>query len=236
MADQYTLLDLRTQARQQSDFPGSGENGFIKDSELTQYLNNGLSALTDLLVLSQGDYYVSRSTFSTVANSGSYSLSTVAPSFYKLRLVELDLGGGNFTPIMRFNLNEQMTANGSLVTSYMGVPTFRYREMGDALWLDPYPQSGQTVRLTYTPCFQKLVADTDTFDGVSGWAEYAVVYAAIACKQKAEQDVGILAGKLAQLERRVTTMAPQRDHGTPKRMQLAQDSYESYRRFRRWVP
>lgn len=55
---------------------------------------------------------------------------------------------------------------------------------------------------------------SQTVDGVSGWEEYIIIDAAIKCKDKEESDVVVLAGRKADMKKRIEGIAANRDPGT----------------------
>ena len=73
---------------------------FVKDSELTSYINNSIAELHDLLIQSYGDdYYVETVSFNGVSGQIDYALPngtnySAAPKFYKLRGVDVRVGPG----------------------------------------------------------------------------------------------------------------------------------------------
>ena len=77
-------------------------NDFVSDTEVQTYINSGISELHDILIQTYGqDYYVSSSTFNTVAGTDSYPIhsSTSGPNisnFYKLRGVDAKINGSDF--------------------------------------------------------------------------------------------------------------------------------------------
>jgi hypothetical protein len=83
-----TLLQLKDRSRQRADMENSE---FVTDAELTIYINGSIAELHDLLVASYGsDYFLSSTTFSTVAGTESYSLPA---DFYKLMGVDVQVSG-----------------------------------------------------------------------------------------------------------------------------------------------
>lgn len=58
-----------------------------------------------------------------------------------------------------------------------------YRVVGRSLELNPIT-SGETIEVKYVPVPGDMVADADQLDGVLGWEEYVVLYAAVKFLQK----------------------------------------------------
>jgi len=66
-------------------------------------------------------------------------------------------------------------------------------------------------RLWYHPVATKLLLDTDSYDDINQFAEYAIVDAAIKMMQKEESDVRVLAAQKEALRQRIIAMAANRD-------------------------
>ena len=103
-----TEADLVARVRQRADMES---NDFVSDTEVQTYINSGISELHDILIQTYGqDYYVSSSTFNTVAGTDSYPIhsSTSGPNisnFYKLRGVDAKINGSDFFTLRPFNFN-----------------------------------------------------------------------------------------------------------------------------------
>jgi hypothetical protein len=80
------------------------------------------------------------------------------------------------------------------------------------------------LRLWYVPVFTPLVNDSDTFDGVNGWEEYAINLTAKKALVKEESDTSGVDSLLAQQNERLVSIAENRDAGEP---QSVVDIYEA---------
>jgi hypothetical protein len=206
-----TLLQLRTQSRQRADMESSE---FIADSELNSYINASIAELHDILAQAYGsDYFVTTDEFTTAQNTASYDLPD---DFYKLHGVDAALNGSDFVNIKRFNFNERNRFNDLTVWNLMGVPSIRYRIVGNQIQFSPPPDRNITVKLWYTPVAAKLAADGDTLDDFNQYSEYVVVDAAIKMLQKEESDVQVLMAQKMALIDRITKAANNRDAGEPE--------------------
>jgi hypothetical protein len=203
-----TLLQLKDRSRQRADMENSE---FVTDAELTIYINGSIAELHDLLVASYGsDYFLSSTTFSTVAGTESYSLPA---DFYKLMGVDVQVSGSEWASIRPFNFNER-NRNQELTWGVAGGPNLRYRVMGSNIRLSPAPNSAVSVKVWYTPKATALSADADTLDDLNGFADYVIIDAAIKMLQKQDDDVTVLMAQKADLKRRIEIMAQNRDAGT----------------------
>lgn len=220
-----TLSELRTRARQRSDMENST---FVSDSELNGYLNSSISELYDLLVATNGEYYLSSST-STISNGT--STITLPTDFLKLKGVDF-YTGGRWVEIDSFNFNERNldTVNFSIC----GVEV-RYMVQGANLRLIPESNAGGQYRIWYTPKPSTLSLDADSFDGINGWEEYVVVDAAIKMLLKEESSVTALMEIKQALKKRIESSATKRDSARPKTITNVGSpfKYSNYRGIRR---
>jgi hypothetical protein len=202
MALTATLLEMRTQVRQRADMVGSN---FCTDPEIDGYLNKSITKLYDLLVKNYGeDYYTdpTPSTISVVAGTDTYSLPT---TFYKLSGMDVQVGS-LWVPIHKYGMgNRNRAQEGKLVRDA------RYRLLSNKIRFTPIPTASHTVRLWQIPAPTKLVADADTFDGIAGWEEFAIVDAAIKCLSKEESDTSALMVEKKELEDRIISLSANRD-------------------------
>lgn len=192
------------------------QTAFIPDAEITEYLNAGLASLYDLLVQAGGQPWFRNSyTITTTGNTSSYALP---PDFYVMQSVDVQLGQGGIPtisakPYMEFERNRYKYYPGWLY----GTPIY-YRLQGQTVAFVPPPSGAFNVVLNYYPAFVPLVNGADLFDGASGWEEHAVWKAVADCKGKGDEDPSYALGKVAELERKIQSMAEQRDAGAPERM------------------
>jgi len=203
-----TLAQLQTQCRERADMTDST---FVSDSELTSYINASIAELHDLMVQSYGaDYFVSTSTFTTVANTDSYALPS---DMYKLMGVDIQISGNDYASLHKFNFNERNRYKGSTVRSILGAPDLRYRVIGGNIVFSPAPDSAKVVKLWYTPVATKLVATSDVYNDLNQYAEYVVVDVAMKMMQKEESDVQVLMAEKQLLIKRLTEASQNRDTG-----------------------
>lgn len=215
MSNTMTLIQLRTAVRQRADMVTADETkAFVSGTELTSYINQSAYELYDLLIQEFGDDYFVANPYAitTDGTSSSYSLPT---DFYKLLGVDLAFNGTNWSTLKPFNFAERNRQSLRGLPISPGRVDLRYRLKGNQLWLTPTPQGGQNLQLWYIPRFTELSADSDTYDGISGWTEYVIVDAAIKCLQKEESDCSVLMAQKAALIKRITEAAENRDAGMP---------------------
>lgn len=80
------------------------------------------------------------------------------------------------------------------------------------------PSANYDITLEYVPTPPTLSADSDTFDGVSGWEDLVVSMTARDVMVSRQDDPSIVLATIASLEQRITTRARGRDRGSPKRV------------------
>lgn len=206
---QVTLASLRFQVRQKADMVNSQ---FVTDSELTGYINSAYYELYDLLVQKFGnDYYVA--TYYQFTADGTADSYPLPLDFYKQLGLELQDDATHWGQVRRYG---QSGGGG-----YDAVP--RYRLRGSSIAFSSAPASGKVYRLWYVPRLSPLVGDTDIVDGVSGWEEFIVTDAAIACLGKEESDTSLLERERAGLVQRIEAAAENRDTGGPFTVQATRN-------------
>lgn len=188
MSRTATLLELRTWARELSDTESDVN---IDDAELTALANRHLCEVWDRLVdASPPDYYASTAaSFTTSAGVITYGLPV------------------GFRNLLEVNVHESTDERRPLVPMPAGARG-RYKA----------PTAEWTVSYDYVPAPPKLVANGDTFDGISGFEELIANLMARDVMVKRESDPGVVMANIARLEARITSRARSRDKGQPKRI------------------
>lgn len=207
-----TLLELRTRTRQRSDMEKSK---FVKDSELNGYINNSIAELWDLLLEAYGsDYGISATpyTFSTVNGTDMYDLPD---DFYDLAGVDVKLYGSDWSTVNKFNFNERNRYKNLGSWTVLGLPSIRYRIVGDKIMFSPIPDSTADIRIWYRPVASVLVDDADELNDLNAYQEYVITDAAIKCLQKEESDVTVLMQQKMALRQRIVDKAANRDASKP---------------------
>lgn len=215
-----TLSSIKSQCRQRADMENSN---FISDSELTNYINNSISELHDLLIQSFGDdYYVESLTFSGVSGQNDYPLPngtnySGAKKFYKLKGVDVRNGSaGQWLNVKRFNFNKRNSDADSMAFNLLGNPFMEYRLVGSNIKFNRNIDSSMEFQLWYHPVSQVLTLDADEYDDINGYIEYVIIDAAIKMMQKEESDVSVLAAQKAAIINRIVSSAANRDANEPE--------------------
>lgn len=207
-----SLATLRTRAKSRCD---KANDSFVSDSEWNTWLNAGLDELHGLLVRTGEPYKESSSSFTT---SGVETVALPA-DFFRATGVDLQVSGLWFD-LDSFDWDDRNRLRN--VPSSTGRES-RYCIRGGNLILLPVPPSGLSGRLNYTPQRTQLSGDSDTFDGVNGWEEFAVVHAAKKALEKGEEDASHLQAELLRLQDRIQREAAIRDSEKPPRVKDSDD-------------
>lgn len=184
MAAPRTLEQMRTSAIQRADMAGASATGFVSTSEANARLNAALKRLYNKLLAARGaDLYAVRATIAVVGGQEVYPL----PADF-MRLVALQLQvGDRYRDLAEYQAREESRLRSP--GAARGALYARFRLQGQSLHLLPVPQEAATAVVIYVPAFTELVADTDTFDGVNGFEEWAELTAAIYFADKAEDGI-----------------------------------------------
>jgi hypothetical protein len=207
MARNITLSALRSRIRERGEI----DNNYISDAVLNDWINESLADLYDQIVATSSDYFLDSSNINVVSGTDAYALPA---TFYKALGVDVNEGGQWFS-MRRFNWGERNTFN---VVSGQNQRTSGYRIMGGNLRIIPSPSWSSTVRLWFIPAPPKLVLDADTWDGIAGWEEFAVLDVLIKFYGKEESDPSVFIAQRDNCLKRIVSLATDRDEGEPKRV------------------
>lgn len=220
MARTETLTGLITRVRQRANMENSQ---FVTDTEITNHLNsNSLPFLYDLLVSAYGEDYYATITggsvpdITTVVGTASYAIPS---DFYKLLRVDRNVNGIRI-PMRRWRMTDKVLYDASISISWgslIGMRIF-YKLIANNIQFHPIPDVVTTIRLYYVPTCPVLVSLSDSFDGVNGWEEIAVLRTAAYCLAKEESDTAFISQEMGEMVRRITDLASTRDEGNPERI------------------
>lgn len=209
MARARTLAEMVDEAYSLSDT--EGETDRHPRSDVIRWVNKGLLELYDMLVEARGrDYYRAEQVIPLVPGTTDYALPI---GFYKLVGLRHEQGGAlhPYDPAQDAELRD-----GSVM---VGASPRYYQLRGANVTLLPVPGAGNVI-CDYVPAFADLSAESSTFDGVSGWEDYASLFAAkrIAIRNEDFELVATLTQEMATLAERIGKLAPKRDAGHPRRV------------------
>ena len=225
MARSRTLSSLISDVRLRIDRQNSQ---YVSDTELTEYINQSITELYDMLVAARGHgYYMKSSTIATVGGTDAYDLPA---DFYECTGVDALIAGDTVT-LRPFMFDERNMFKVAGIWS-PALPIY-YRLRDAKITFIPTPSGIYTVTLWYIPACPRLnFENPNSFDGINGWEEYVVCDAAAKAKEKEGLDSTALVARLARLTRRIEGLAVQRDVGKPERV----TDVEASSARRRWVP
>jgi hypothetical protein len=216
MPTAVTRLEMRTRVRSLANMETASALSFVTDSEINGWLDDGIRHLYDKLVHSRGaDYYrVQSASVALVPGTAIYALPA---TYYQVLAVVLFDGQHYYKP-RKFQseeladlLNMQSTGGGLADIKYCLTPT--------AVEFRPVPSgAGWSFFVLHVPAFTTLAADGSTFDGVNGWEDWAILWAAIRCLAKEESDTGPLQQQLQMTDQRILSLAPMRDSNATARV------------------
>jgi hypothetical protein len=189
-------------------------SNFVQDSELTNFINNSIAELHDILAEAYGsEYFVISTEFALSSQVQEYDLPD---DFYILKGLDLKITNQDFITVGPFNFNERNRYSELGVWDLAGVTNVRYRIVGQKLLFIPKPDRNATAKLWYVPLATKLVNDTDELNDFNAFSEYVIVDAAIKMMQKEESDVTVLMAQKQALEKRIRDRAAVRDAAGPE--------------------
>jgi hypothetical protein len=164
----------------------------VTTAEKITALSGGYAKFYDFLIEADfSDFLVKTATFSTVAGTQNYLLNTIATDFYKLRYVYVVEDGNRYRPIK---------------------PVQEY-------YIQNYtvPQVVKSIRVDYIPNAPVLSVGADVVNGINGWEDLIICYAALDICSKRDQEPAHVVRKQREIEERIRRMA-QRDVGFPDKL------------------
>ncbi len=215
MAAPQTLDDMRTRVRELANMETQAASGFVTDDELRRRLNEALKGVYDLLIEARGqEYYIVSTAIPLASGTASYALPA---DFYQgAGIVVSD--GSNYHQMATWEMQELATLYTITAQTSGSIYNLRYRYQGSNVVFYPIPGAAWTVGLHYIPAMTELVLGADTFDGVNGWEQWAVLTAAIDILNKEESDTSALMVERSMVEARIRKLAGSKDAGRASRI------------------
>jgi hypothetical protein len=225
MARTRRLDELRADAYKRSD--NEGATARHPPADVTRYVNQGRAEVYDLLVEARGRQFfrkIPAQAITTVANTTRYSLNA---DFYRLISVRKSCESGQL--LVPFRAEDEPSLREPGVEEPW--PT-HYELQGPYIELLPKCPAGQCIVVDYVPHIADLAADGDTHDGINGWEEYVVAFAArcMAVKDEEYQLARELRDEMDRLAQRISKLAPTRDAFRAERVK----DVRGYGPFARW--
>lgn len=198
--------------------------------------NNGTSYGSTILSSTSGIHYLSDVGLTVTFASGTYNADNVyagsaqskprttrgamtyalPTDFYKTHRIWLTDASSSVIELEKVAANDES----ALLESDNSVPRY-WQERDGYVDLLPTPDGTYTINLNYVPVAPILYADSDLFDGLNGFEEYPVCFAAYEMLLK-EGDIemaNMVMQKMNKMQSRIKTMTAERDQSTPQRVQ-----------------
>lgn len=218
---QTTVGNLRLECQQRTDRVNSDN---ITTQEWNSMLSQSYKELYDILIQKFGnDYFIAPPiTYLTTGQVDPTYQAQVFPlpnDFYKLARCEVALNPGDpnsWITLRQFNAIQANLYNYPNQYTMYGITNLRYRLWGSNLQIVPITNSGQTLRIWYSPKPNQLINDTDTLDAISGWEEYIVADTCIKALAKTEEDTSVFMAQKSALMKRIEEAAENRNVGEPQ--------------------
>jgi hypothetical protein len=235
MARLVTLTTLQNRVKQRANVEVASNSALYSTTELNDNINEGLAKLYDLIISRQDQpYYLSSITFNTSTNSDTYIIGAGQAinisDFYKGKGIDISFGQQiviSARPFMwsernRFKWYPGWIYSQPVFYHFIGKASGSVANSGnDALKLIPTPSGQFNCTLWYYPVLAPLVSGSDTFDGINGFEEYAVLDAAIKLLTKQERfdHAQLLMSERQAQEMRIEAMLSDHDAENPMRVQ-----------------
>lgn len=215
MARTRTLTALQTEVRVLTDTVGDEH---VSDAQLLVWINQGIAELWRKLVGALPDRYALYETIATTAGTDSYALEDDFMSIYRVERVE----GRNRYPIEPFNMVAAPYRN---TDPQNGAGQTRYRIVGGGIdgagtriVFDPDPGTA-TYGYWYIQAPQLLASGADEFDGIAGYEDRVVLYAALRVYiRQQDPDQAAIAAEIARIDAAISASAAHRDVGHAPRI------------------
>lgn len=179
------LVELRTALRQATDT--ESELSRFPDAEMNGYINRGIAQLHVKVLAERGQGFQELTT--TISTVKGQELYTLPAAFLEVVKVFMVLDGSERV----LHTYEEFETDGIRdQASYFWVPP-QYRIVSDSISLRRTPDAVYTISIKYVPSAVVLVGDSSTFDGIDGFEEYVIGYAAglVGMKQGDDARIGM---------------------------------------------
>lgn len=205
----FTLTELCDAIRAKGEYENSS---IFTDAFLTDWVNEAIAELVELVGDQFAGYYATSSTVVTVANTQTVSLPA---TFKDLLALDYQQDVTHHTPLRRINLGETYHYQGT------GKPRAYMLHGGTApgtIRLFPVPDAVYTLRVTFEPLFTQLSAGSDSFDFRNGWEDYVHQLVLLQCDMREERSVQERLMKIERAKSRIIGSAQKRNSAEPEHL------------------
>jgi len=223
MARFVTLADMRNAIKLRGSYENSSD---ITDALLTDFINEAIAELWDILKSKRDDRLVSSFTITYLANAPTYDLSVSVDSdmngeptsFYELR--KLEIADPSVASGWRRLRKIDLDVSHQYANLYGKRYVYRLQGGGsggagsaDQLVLHPTPTVNETLRVWYIPSAPILVdgGASANFNSISAYEELVYQLAWRRCRDRQEQDLSSVDREIARLTARISTASDGRD-------------------------
>lgn len=167
----------------------------------------------------------------TVADTTSYRLPD---DFYKLHQAYLINGSSPMQLLDRLGFVEDAPSRYGYFATTGGYPG-SYDLRSNFIDILPAPSGAWTLKIWYVPKATTLTNADDAFDGINGWEDYPVAYAAkkILNKEADFEMANMVQQDLNKLRERIQVMSKDRDYGRAQQVQDIRGALSHRSRLRR---
>lgn len=214
MARYVDLVTLRSRVRWRTDT--MNEVARFPDAEVNDCINEGIANFhMELLRVRGQGFNEATTTFNTTIGTELYSLPAQFLQCLKVWTIR-----DSCEYVLR-TYEEIETDGMSDLASWDTCTGWSYRISGDNISIRPRPKTVKTIYVKYVPSAVKLVADSNTVDGVDGLEEYIVAWAGqrIAIKNRDEWLSGQFDKEMSLALDKLRTTQASRNAAEPPRMQ-----------------
>lgn len=186
------LSEIRDSSRSKAD---EKETGFIDNTELDRFINQGVNYVRGKIAQRFEDYFVVPGTllngglFSTVVSQMSYALPATM-----MKAVRIEQRPAGSTSDNDWRRMDRQNINSDRFDTYYPiregfVPAFGYNIAGNQIHIKPVPASVYSVRLWFVPRATALVLTTDVPDVPEEYHEMVSEYAAMQILRKSGEGI-----------------------------------------------
>lgn len=232
MSRDVRLDTLRSRVRWRCDI--ENETTRFPNSELLDGINEGIAKFHSRVVRARAQNLYEDST--TVTTSAQVEVYALPAEFMEVVKASVNINGFEVDLLPYEFLDTDGYSDTASWQSMMARPQYRLR--GANISFRPIPDAAYTVTVVYIPTAVKLVADSDTMDGVDGLEEFVVAWASkrVAIKQKDTELIAILDREMETALQEIDGLVHARSAGAPPVMQDVRRLRHPYRWRRRWAP
>lgn len=220
--DLVTVSSIITRAQQASDQENSG---YISPSEWLTYVNYGLRRMHDFIISASGDEYLLKSyTFALTSNTAFYTLPA---DFLRERAFDLNVSPKPIS-MQRFQWRERNKYQWAQFNWGAIGAAPMYALVGQQVVFYPAPTvQSAGITMWYFPTLQSTADGGTTWssgtvtntavqvDGVNGFEQLAVLYAALMAKTKENTDPTGIQAQIAEVKDWITNSVTRRNEGDP---------------------